>query len=155
MFFSKKKKKTTILIYISKYKISLHTKYQIMDFFYKIEKYLYFFIKKFIIKKKNQTFLKNIKLHTQKLLSQFLIRFPKKSSTTYSTNFFKKIFSKKKSKILIYISKYKISLYTKFSFYTHRCQNQPNLHDPQIFQKNQPHGFIPAGPVFLLDYYRI
>ena len=76
-----KKKKTKILIYISKYKISLYTKYQIMDFFYKIEKYLYFFIKKFIIKKKNQTFLKNIKLHTQKLLSQFLIRFPKKSTT--------------------------------------------------------------------------
>ena len=43
------------------------------NFFYKIEKYLYFFIKKFIIKKKNQTFLKNIKLHTQKLLSQYKI----------------------------------------------------------------------------------
>ena len=110
---------------------SIYLMFLLWNFFYKIEKYLYFFIKKFIIKKKNQTFLKNIKLHTQKLLSQYKIlnKIPKKIINYVFNQFFKKNFSQKKLKILIYISKYKISLYTKFSFYTQRIQNQPNLHD--------------------------
>ena len=112
---------------------SIYLMFLIWNFFFRIEKYSHFFIKKFIIKKKKtKPFWKTSSFILKNCYPniKFLIRFQKKSSTTYSTNFFKLFFSKKKkTKILIYIPKYKISLYTKFSFYTQRIQNQPNLHD--------------------------